>query len=243
MTIDVSQIINALVESQLIADRQKGRYYPRGNVVTVAYELGSGGRIIARKLAERLGVEYYDQKVLDAIVVALPEDKAILERLDRHVSSTWDEVMHEIVTGRSALDEYRRHLFHVILAIGRKSGVIIGRGAHLILERHKVFRVYVVGSLDVCAARLVKRESMGLDQPLSREEARQRVLHAHEDHVAFIKQFFNRDLTAPGAFDLVLNTDHIPVEVAPDVILYAMERAGFDVSEAHTHRGGKAVGY
>jgi cytidylate kinase len=45
------------------------------------------------------------------------------------------------------------------------------------------------------------------------------------------KELFHQDIHDLGAFDLVINTDHIPVEAAPDIILYAMERAGFEVSK------------
>ena len=33
-------------------------------VITINRELGSGGRTVGRKLAERLGVEYYDKAVV-----------------------------------------------------------------------------------------------------------------------------------------------------------------------------------
>jgi cytidylate kinase len=177
-------------------------------------------------------VEYYDKEILNAIVEALPEDKAAIERLDHHVKLAWHDVLHEIVTGRSRLDQYRHHLIQVILAIGRKSGVVVGRGANFILAKHKVFRVNIIGSADVCAQRLLKQESVGLDTPLSLDEAKRRVLQAHEERAGFIKQLFGQDINALGAHDLVLNTDHIPVERAPDVIVYAMEQAGFAVAQA-----------
>jgi cytidylate kinase len=144
----------------------------------------------------------------------------------------WHDVLHELVTGRSRLDGYRHHLIQVILAIGRKSGMIVGRGCNFILAKHKVFRVNIVGSADICAQRLLKQERIGLDTPLGMDEAKRRVLEAHEERAAFIKQLFGRDINALGVYDLVVNTDHIPVEKAPDVILYAMEQAGFDVSKA-----------
>ena len=251
MSTNASQIINALVEAELISEQcEEHRYCPKGIVVTLSHELGSGGRAIARNLAERLGVEYYDKEILNAIVEALPEDKAALERLDQQVKMAWYDVLHEIVTGRSRLDQYRHHLIQVILAIGRKSGVIVGRGANFILAKHKAFRVNIIGSADICAQRLLKQERIGLDPadicaqrllkqerigldtPLGIDEAKRRVLQAHEERATFIKQLFGQEINALGAHDVVINTDHIPVERAPDVILYAMEQAGFDVSKA-----------
>ena len=100
----------------------------------------------------------------------------------------------------------------------------------------------IIGSADICAQRLLKQERIGLDTPLGIDEAKRRVLQAHEERATFIKQLFGRDINALGAHDLVINTDHIPVEKAPDVILYAMEQAGFDVSKARaTERSKLAV--
>ena len=36
-------------------------------VITINRELGSGGRTVGRKLAERLGVEYYDKAVVKGL--------------------------------------------------------------------------------------------------------------------------------------------------------------------------------
>ena len=36
-------------------------------VITINRELGSGGRTIGRKLAERLGVDFYDKAVIEAL--------------------------------------------------------------------------------------------------------------------------------------------------------------------------------
>ena len=36
-------------------------------VITINRELGSGGRTVGQKLAEKLGVEYYDKAVIKAL--------------------------------------------------------------------------------------------------------------------------------------------------------------------------------
>jgi cytidylate kinase len=227
MPIDTGRIISALVEAQATADQSERRNRPCGNVVTVAHGLGSGGREIAERLAERLRVRYYDRQVANAILAAAPEDKALMARLDQHVESFWEEVLQEVIAGRSAMDQYRRRLVGIILAVARESGVIVGRGANLILSGHKAFRVRVVGSPEECAQRLIER---GEAQPgMTREEALKRVMEARREDAAFIRQYFTTDPADLTQFDLVLNTDHIPLETAVDIIVEAMRHAGFTV--------------
>ena len=38
------------------------------NIITISREFGSGGRLIGRRLAEKLGVPYYDKELLDRMI-------------------------------------------------------------------------------------------------------------------------------------------------------------------------------
>jgi cytidylate kinase len=221
MPVDPIQIVHALVGAEL-TPKKSDRYIPQGNVVTVSREYcGGGGEVLARQLAERLGVPYYDKQLLDAIIEAAPDNKTLMERLDNQVSTAREEIMHMIVTGHSLAEEYRRHLVNVVLNIARKSGVILGRGAHLLLANHRVFRVRVVGSPDVCATRLAKEENIAV------EEAARRAHHVNEERTEFIRKVFNRHINDPVAFDLTINTDHIDLESATNIVLFAMQQTGY----------------
>jgi cytidylate kinase len=41
----------------------------RSNIITISREFGSGGRLVGRQLAEKLGYKYYDKNLLDEISV------------------------------------------------------------------------------------------------------------------------------------------------------------------------------
>ena len=225
MSVNPIQIVQALVGAELTIEKTD-RYLPQGNVVTISRDYGSAGTEIAQKLAERLSVSYFDKQILEAIIEAAPENRAIMQRLDEQVSSTRDEVMQVIITGKSPTDEYRRHLINVILSIARKSGVIVGRGAQIILSRHRVFRVRVVASPDTCAMRVAKRENIALAQ------ASDWVKRANEGRADCCKKMFNRSINDPITFDLVINTDHIDAEAATQLILFTMGKLGYALPHA-----------
>ena len=44
-------------------------------VITISREVGSGGRTIGRKLAEKLGVRFSDKELIDALQAKLNEAK------------------------------------------------------------------------------------------------------------------------------------------------------------------------
>lgn len=224
MPVSPVQIIQALVGAELKA-KKSDRYLPQGSVVTVSRSYGSGGDEIAQGLAQRLGVPYYDKQILEAIIEAAPEHKAAMERLDQQVSTLRDEIMQLIITGKSPTDEYRRHLVNIILNIAHKSGVIVGRGAHLVLMRHHVFRLRVMGSMEQRALRLTKHHDLHLTA------AEERIHQADTEQADFIKRVFNQSLDNSTQFDLTLNTDHLDIEVATDLVLFAMQRCGYPVPQ------------
>jgi cytidylate kinase len=220
--VDPIKIVQALVGAELTAEKG-GRYAPRGNVITVSRMYGCGGDDVAQQLADRLDLHYYDKQILEAIVAAAPENKALMERLDQQVTTMREEVMHMIVTGKSPTEEYRHYLLNVILGIARHSGVIVGRGAHLLLADYRAFRVRIVASEETCAARVAER------QHISQQEALRWARQADQEHSDYIRKVFGRDVNDPITFDLVINTDHIGLEQAVNVILFAMQQTGYHI--------------
>ena len=61
-----------------------------GKVITVSRQFGSGGRELGRRLAEELGIEYYDREIISAI--AQHTDLA-----ERYVRSVVDRQPHGLM--------------------------------------------------------------------------------------------------------------------------------------------------
>ena len=58
-------------------------------VITVAREFGSGGSIIARKVAEKLRWNLLDRSLITAVARAAQVDAGTAEQYDEHVESWW----------------------------------------------------------------------------------------------------------------------------------------------------------
>jgi cytidylate kinase len=95
-------------------------------------------------------------------------------------------------------------------------GVILGRGAHLILANAGALRVRLTGSEAVCAARIAAAE--GLDPAA----ARQRVHDSNHRREQFVRETFGQGLGDANSFDLTLCTDHF---ADPDGIVDLLLRA------------------
>lgn len=65
-------------------------------VITVARQYGSGGRFVAKKLAERLGIPYYDKELL---TLAAKESGICEEMFEDHDEKPTRSLLFSLVTG------------------------------------------------------------------------------------------------------------------------------------------------
>ncbi|MDK2972111.1 MAG: hypothetical protein PWP23_1866 [Candidatus Sumerlaeota bacterium] len=221
-------LVKALVGAELTsADAVDVRdILPRGSVVTVSRSYGSGGLDFARTLANKLGVRCFDRELLDAVASDAKVPRYLMERLDEQTASTWDDWTHSLITGKpAAKDDYRRHLINVVLGVARAGGVIVGRGAHLILDEKHVFRVRIVASPERCAKEIATRKN------LSMEAARKEVERVNRERTDFIRTHFKAAWDDSSRYDIVLNSDRLDKEAMIEIVLQTMEHAGFVVKK------------
>ncbi len=201
---DVQKAIQAIVSS-IGTSAGKSHLATSGRpVVCISRDYGTGGDEVARWLAERLGVAVYDRVIVDRIAQRLDAEPETMRALDAGASQFRDLWLYSLVTGQNLnADHYKRHLINVIVNIGRSGGVILGRGAHLILAHSGALRVRITGSSDLCAKRIVEAE--GIDF----ETARKRVEEVNHNRGKFLWDHFQERSNDPRTFDLIINTDHI----------------------------------
>ena len=53
-------------------------------IITISREFGSGGRTIGKKLAERLGVPYYDKELVNEVALETGFDPRYIEEAGEH---------------------------------------------------------------------------------------------------------------------------------------------------------------
>ncbi len=203
MTKDIHDALQILIKAEL-ASSCPLQHKP---VVTVSHDYGSGGRDIAKGLADALGVPCYDRQLVDAIAASSGIDAELLARLDEQAQMHWTQWLYGFKSlHRLEQAQYYRHLVNLCLNILQSGGVIVGRGAHIILANHRVFRLRLVGSLDHCAARIASREH--IEFSVARDKAAQ----ANQGKQQFIWDYFRQQLDDPRLFDLVINSDRLEID-------------------------------
>lgn len=173
-------------------------------VVCISRDMGSGGDDVARLLANRLGLDVYDWEILDRISQRLHADPETMRAVDASAGEIRDLWLYSLVTGQD-LDagHYRRHLENIVLSLARSGGIILGRGAHLILAHSGALRVRFVGTPEICARRLAAAD--GGDPVVLLKT----VEEANHRRAKFVQDTFRESLDNPRTFDLTVNTDRI----------------------------------
>jgi Cytidylate kinase-like family len=231
MKCSTERLIEALIGVELAQQRKAAETKATidrkaSYVVTVSRGYGSLGKQTAQALADRLGVSCCDRDILEAVARRADVDVELVTKLDENVRRSGAVPWKSLFKGDSFKDErYLHHLVTVIMNIANKGGVIVGRGAHLILGPEKAFRVRIIGSLNNCAARIAEREQ------LDPEAARQRVLTVDRQRAEYLHKLYDVDIKDCSDFDLVINSDRYNVQQMVDLILGAMRQAGYAITQ------------
>ena len=187
-------------------------------VVTVSREPGSGGRIVAQKLAERLGFVVFHQEVLHEMAKEAKISERVLQSLDERGLSILEDWIASLVDSQHLWpDEYLHHLMHVIGTIGKLGqAVVVGRGANFILPAERRFRVRII------APRKLRIQHVAREFGLTEKDAERRIIKTESDRQAFVRKYFYADIADPTNYDLVVNTETFNLDRAVDVIAAAM---------------------
>jgi cytidylate kinase len=210
----ISQIIEDQVHRWQLQQKEKPAEKTAAPVVTISREPGSGGRIVAQRLAETLGFEVFHQEVLHEMAKRAEVSEQLLATLDEKGLSILEDWIASLVNDRHLWpDQYLQHLMNVIGTIGKHGRtVVVGRGANFILPPQQRFRVRIT------APQRLRIENVGRDFKLSPDEAKRRVIKTESNRKAFVRKYFNADIADPTNYDLVINTQTLSVDNAVNVI-------------------------
>jgi cytidylate kinase len=212
--------VQQLVEEQIqrwhtMSKEKKRKPYP---VITISREAGSGGREVAKALAECLKLDIYGSRIVNEVAKSAKMSTTVVETLDEKGRSMLEDWISILETEKNIWGyEYLRHLTKVIGTIGRHGrAVILGRGAHLILPAEETFRVRIVAPMDL------KIRNMRKEYNISAEEARKRIILIDSDRKDYIRKYFHADIADPSTYDLIVNTSAIEPEPASSLIVAAI---------------------
>lgn len=193
-------------------------------VITINRELGSGGRTVGRKLAEKLGVEYYDKALIRALQERYNLSVEQIEDIKGQDQSWWAEFKRKMTfsdseysldqTGIESESVFRSEI-EILKAIAKDdSCVIAGRSGFYVFHDHpNHLSIFIQASMP-CRVERVARE-----QNMSKEEARMTIEKIDHMRENYVKRFANTSRYDTRNYQLVLSMDYLTEDAAVDIIM------------------------
>lgn len=206
----IERIIEEQVQRWQIATSPKPEEEAAPPLVTLSREPGSGGRVVARKLSEKLGYDLFHQEVIHEMAKSAQVSERVLTTLDERGLNTLENWISSLVDDHHLWpDKYLQHLMKVVGTIGRHGkAVLVGRGANFILPAEKRFRVRII------APRAFRIKNVANAFSVSAEMAKKRIIQTESDRKSFIRKYFHADIADPLNYDMILNTETFDLDSA-----------------------------
>ena len=197
------------------------KYPDRHFVITVGCEYGSGGPQIAKMVADRLGIEYYNRDLVDKVVAQIGVDKGLVEEADtkigvRYAFDTSYGVRYANLSNR-VIDAQ----FQAINDFANKSScVIVGRSSDYILRnRDDVLNVFIYAPQEDEIAAVMKEKGIKNMRKAKEEwESVDKAQHARHEYITGKKRGDRHTR------DMLINSSILGWDETADMIIDMIDR-------------------
>ena len=193
-------------------------------VITIKRELGSGGRTVGRKLAEKLCVEYYDKALIKALQDRYGISVEQIEKIKGQEQGWWAEFKRKMTfseeeynlnqMGIESESVFRAEIEFLKGLAKEESCVIAGRSGFYIFRDHpNHLSIFIQASMPCRMARVAREQNM------SKEEARMTIEKIDQMRENYIKEQTGLSRYDTRNYQLVLSMDELTEDAAVDVIM------------------------
>ena len=201
-------------------------------VITINREVGTGGRTIGRKLAEKLSVKYCDKAIVDGLTQKFGLNIQRIEEIKAQKKSWWNDINNyynilvnstsqpmeaEVKLDNASMFETEKHILQEIAA--QTSCVIAGRTGFMIFrEWPNHLNIFIQASMEHRVQRVMRRQNV------SEKEAREIIAKLDAGRETYIKKYEDTSRYDTRNYQLVISMDDLSEDDAVDVILTYIDR-------------------
>lgn len=194
-------------------------------VITIARGYGSGGRTLGMKLAERMGVNFYDRELIRRASEESGINEALFGENDEKIRKlplfgiVKKHYKGELLPPRDADFTSDQNIFNYQSKVIKdladsESCVIIGRCADYILKDNKdVIKLYFYAPMEDCIQRVI-------DMYGGTEAEAVKKIHKHDKYRAdYYKYYTGREWNDATNYDFCLNTASMSYDKLIDIVM------------------------
>ena len=201
-------------------------------VITINREVGTGGRTIGRKLAEKLSVKYCDKAIVDGLTQKFGLNIQRIEEIKAQKKSWWNDINNyyntlvnsasqpmeaEVKIDNASMFETEKHILQEIAT--QTSCVIAGRTGFMIFrEWPNHLNIFIQASMEHRVQRVMRRQNV------SEKEAREIIAKLDASRETYIKKYEDTSRYDTRNYQLVISMDDLSEDGAVDVIMSYIDR-------------------
>jgi len=203
-------------------------------IITINRQLGSGGKYLGSKLAERLNYLYLDKEIVKEVAKDLDTYVENLESSDEKQGPIWNSALllsafgsFEYIPPVDIISDSEAHKAEsdfITKVASEKSAVIIGRGGSYILRNHpRHVSIFLHADLE-----FRKKQTQELNG-ISEKEALHLIEKTDKERLKYYKVLTGQDMYNTCGYDLTIDTGKLGLEKSETIIIeYLKERFGAD---------------
>lgn len=199
---------------KIVPPRLKREHHPD---ITISRDPGSGGKLIAQKVAKKLGWKFFDKSLMIKLANELGIPAREFTNVDEHTRGWMADTIQSLLNPNYVSDvKYIVNMKKILIHAAEDTQIVVlGRGADRILDPKMCLRVRITASFSTRVKNTVAHEGK------SKEDAARWVEHVESKRANFIRQYFGINPYNSWYYDLVINTDNLSLDQAADIIIQA----------------------
>lgn len=187
-------------------------------IITIGRQFGSGGREFGRRLAEELGIGYYDKEIITEIAKSTSMSEEYIKNFVEgrgqklmpitigHSFSYADNFQMENPAYKQMQSIYKAQSDIICEMAERSDCIIIGRCADFILKDYEPLRVFVYADIESRVERCMAKKRD--EESFNEKEMRRHILNLDKDRAKYYEFYTDQKWGAKENYDLMLNLSY-----------------------------------
>ena len=201
-------------------------------VITINREVGTGGRTVGRKLAEKLGVNYYDKAIVEGLTKKYGLTIERIEEIKAEKMSWWNDISSyyktlvdsaalpmeaEAILDNANMFKAEKRILEELAE--QASCVVAGRTGFMVFRQWpNHLNIFIQASLEYRIERVMRRQNV------SEKEACDIIAKMDKSRETYIKKYEDTSRYDTRNYQLVISMDDLTEDDAVEVIMNYIER-------------------
>lgn len=211
-----------------------------GRVITIGRQFGSGGHEVGLKLAQKLGVPFYDKEILTLTAQSSKFAESYIQKMDEQKPRFLNVGSATMIAGAgaSAYSEAALNSFYhlspndqVFLAqskvlhelAAKGDCVIVGRCASYVLRDLDPINIFVYADLPF---RIQRKLAMPIDEARNAKDMEKHIKNIDKNRSKYFEYYSHQVWGACQNYNLCIDTTNVGIDGAVEVISLYLDKLG-----------------